>query len=65
MSKSFRSKNSKRDMRNYYEDENENYNSRTDYMERREKRNLSNAIRSKNIARLMELDDDDDFDVRR
>jgi len=65
MSKSFRSKNSKRDMRNYYEDENENYNSRTDYMERREKRNLSNAIRSKNIARLMELDDDDDFDIRR
>lgn len=65
MSKSFRSKNSKRDMRNYYEDENENYNSRTNYMERREKRNLSNAIRSKNIARLMELDDDDDFDVRR
>lgn len=64
MSKSFRSKNSKRDMRNYYEDENENYNSRTDYLERREKRNLNNAIRSKNIARLMELDDDDDFDVR-
>lgn len=56
MSKSYRNKNSK----NYYDDENENYNSRSNYLERREKRNLNNAIKSKNVARLMELDDDDD-----
>lgn len=62
MSKSYRSKNTK----SYYEDENENYNSRSFYLEKREKRNLNNAIRSKNVARLMELDDDDDdFYVRR
>ena len=59
MSKSFRSKNTKY----YYEDENDNYNYRSNYSERREKRVLSNALRSKNIGRLMELDNDDDDDI--
>jgi len=56
MSKSYRSKSPK----NYYDDENENYNHRSFYLEKRAKRNLNNAIKSKNVARLMELDDDDD-----
>jgi Trk K+ transport system NAD-binding subunit len=56
MSKSYRSKNSK----NYYEDENEDYNNRSFYLEKRAKRNLNNAIKSKNVSRLLELDDDDD-----
>lgn len=63
MSKSYRSKNTKF----YYEDENDNYNYRSNYSERREKRVLSNALRSKNVSRLMELDndEDDDFYIRR
>lgn len=59
MSKSYRSKNTKY----YYEDENDSYNYRSNYSERREKRVLSNALRSKNITRLMELDNDDDDDT--
>ena len=62
MSKSYRSKNTK----NYYEEDNEDSNARSFYLEKRQKRNLNNAIRSKNVSRLMELDDDDDdFYVRR
>ena len=70
MSKSFRSKSTNRGYRDYEDDQEENYyDSRSSYLKRREKRSLDNAIRSKNIARLMELrediDDDDDLDVRR
>lgn len=68
MSKSFRGKNSNRGYRDYDDDQEENYyDNRSSYLKRREKRTLDNAIRSKNIARLMELreDDDDDLDIRR
>lgn len=65
MSKSYHSKNTKRNSRDFYEDENENYYSnQSNYLKRREKRRLDNAIRSKNIARLMELDEDTDDDIR-
>jgi len=59
MSKSFRNKNTKY----YYEEDSDSYNFRSNYSERREKRVLSNALRSKNITRIMELDNDDDEDI--
>lgn len=65
MSKSYRNKSSKRNSNDLFEDEEENYFSRqSNYRQKREKKILNNAIRSKNIARLLELDEDDDDDFR-
>ncbi len=61
MSKSFRKTITKKNVRDTHEDDDqEDYHSRTSYRERREKRNLANAIRSKNISKLLELHDSDD-----
>ena len=63
MSKSYRNTSAKRNSRDFHEDEEENYYSRqSNYLKRREKRTLNNAIRSKNITRLLELGEDNDDD---
>lgn len=63
MSKSFRNK--KNFSRREEHDDQEYYSQHSSYRERRERRVMNNAIRSKNIARLLELgDDDSDSDIR-
>ena len=65
MSKSFRSKNQKRDFKEHDDEENY-YSNQSSYLQRRQKRRLDNAIRSKNVSHLLELDDGDDYDdIRR
>lgn len=63
MSKTFRKfNNTKRGPRHSYDDDEENYSNRTSFTKKRVERNISNAIRSKNITKIMELDDNDDLD---
>jgi hypothetical protein len=60
MSKSFRKTADKKGRHEYsYDDEEDMFTSKSSYKERRQKRRLNNAIRSKNIETLMELDDEE------
>ncbi len=68
MSKTFRKFNNKNRTRSYDDSEEDFYASRTNYTKKRVERNIDNVIRSKNISKLMELndyDDDEDLNVRR
>ena len=71
MSKTFRRFNSKKGSGKYYYDdyEDEGSSTRANYTKKKIDRNIDNVIRSKNIVKLMELDDyaedDDDIDLRR
>ena len=58
MSKSFKNL-YKQNNRNFsYDDEEDDYNSKSNFKERRQKRRLTNAIRRKNIDELIELEED-------
>jgi hypothetical protein len=60
MSKSFRRFNTKKEPRSY-DDHEEDHNSRTSsYSRKKIDRNINNAIRSKNVNRLLELHNDDE-----
>lgn len=68
MSKTFRKFNNKNRSRSYDDSEEDLYASRGNYTKKRVERNIDNVIRSKNISKLMELndyDDDEDLNVRR
>lgn len=70
MSKTFRRfNNNKSSNRKFYEEsEDEYYSNRTNYTKKKLERNIDNVIRSKNISKLMELndfDDDEEYNVRR
>lgn len=57
MSKSYKNSNKHSNNHLTYEDD-DDYNSTTNYKERRQKRRLANLIRSKNIDELIELEED-------
>ncbi len=70
MSKTFRRFNNKKSTNRSYFEENEDdyYSNRTNYTKKKLERNIDNVIRSKNISKLMELndyDDDEEYNVRR
>lgn len=60
MSKTFRKFINNKKPRNSYDDYNDGYNSpRSNYTKKRVERNINNAIRSKNVSKLVDLNDDD------
>jgi hypothetical protein len=52
----------KKTFRNDWDDEDNNYNSFARDADRRKEKHLKNAIRSKNIKSLLEMEDDEDYD---
>lgn len=58
MSKSFKNSNKQNNKHFSYDEEEDYYNSKTNFKERRQKRRLTNLIRSKNIDQLIELEED-------